>query len=141
MSFGSEFDTTKMVVDVLASGKQLCLPRVNRDLRKLELYVADNLEHDLESGVWGIREPRTDNPRADPGRIDFVLLPGVAFTPRCDRLGYGRGFYDRLIGEFTNRPPLIAAAFSLQIRDEIPLTANDQRVDRVITESSTYGGG
>ena len=52
--------------------------------------------------------------------------------------GYGRGYYDRLIARFAQRPALVAAAFALQVRDEIPLTANDQRVDIVVTESTFY---
>lgn len=139
MSFGSEFNTAQLVLDVLANGKQLCLPRLNHDKRQLELHLADNLEH-LENGVRGIREPRAGSPRADFTRIDFVLLPGVAFTPRCERLGYGGGYYDHLVAQYTNRPPLVAAAFALQIRDEIPLAAGDQCVDVVVTESSIYGG-
>lgn len=139
MSFGSEFDTGTLVADALAGGKQLCLPRVNRDTRRLEVHRVENIERDLQSGVWGIREPLPGRPRADFDRIDFVLLPGVAFTPRCERLGYGGGFYDRLIAQFANRPPLVAAAFALQIREQIPVDANDRRIDIVVTENSFYG--
>jgi 5-formyltetrahydrofolate cyclo-ligase len=138
MSFGSEFDTAALVTDVLASGKQLCLPRVDRNTRRLELHYVENPDRDLQTGTWGIREPRAECPPADLARIDFVLLPGVAFTPQCDRLGYGGGFYDRLIPRFAQRPPLVAASFALQIRDTVPLDANDQRVDVVITEDSFY---
>lgn len=138
MSFGSEFDTAALVTDALASGRQLCLPRVDRNTRRLELHYVENPDRDLQTGTWGIREPRAECPPADLARIDFVLLPGVAFTPQCDRLGYGGGFYDRLIPRFASRPPLVAASFALQIRDAIPLDANDQRVDVVITEHSFY---
>ena len=138
MSFGSEFDTAALVTDVLASGKQLCLPRVDRNTRRLELHYIEHPASDLQAGTWGIREPRAACPPANLARIDFVLLPGVAFTPQCDRLGYGGGFYDRLIPRFAQRPPLVAASFALQIRDAIPLDANDQRVDVVITEDSFY---
>jgi len=138
MSFGSEFDTAALVTDALASGRQLCLPRVDRNTRRLELHYVENPDRDLQTGTWGIREPRAECPPADLARIDFVLLPGVAFTPQCDRLGYGGGFYDRLIPRFAQRPPLVAASFALQIRDTVPLDANDQRVDVVITEDSFY---
>jgi 5-formyltetrahydrofolate cyclo-ligase len=138
MSFGSEFNTGILVADALASGKQLCLPRVNRDTRRLEVHRVENIDRDLQPGVWGIREPLPGRPHADFDRIDFVLLPGVAFTPRCERLGYGGGFYDRLIAQFTNRPPLVAAAFALQVREQIPLAVNDQRIDVVVTENSLY---
>ncbi|MEO8441838.1 MAG: 5-formyltetrahydrofolate cyclo-ligase [Betaproteobacteria bacterium] len=138
MSFGSEFDTTVLIADALASGRQLCLPRVNRNTRRLELHVVENVDSVLQSGTWGIREPRAERPPADLARIDFVLLPGVAFTPRCERLGYGGGFYDRLIPRFASRPPLVAAAFALQVCDAVPVDANDQRIDVVITENSFY---
>ena len=138
MSFGSEFETAAFVAGTLASGKQLCLPRVDRATRRLELHRVDSMQRDLQSGVWGIREPRAECPHADISHIDFVLLPGVAFTPRCERLGYGGGFYDRLLTRFARRPPLVAAAFALQICEQVPLDATDQRIDIVVTESSFY---
>jgi 5-formyltetrahydrofolate cyclo-ligase len=138
MSFGSEFDTAAFNADALSNGKQLCLPRVDRTARRLDLHIVENLASDLQSGVWGIREPRADRPAADMAGIDFVLLPGVAFTSRCERLGYGGGFYDRLIPRFTHPPPLVAAAFSVQVCETIPLDVNDQRIDVVVTESAFY---
>ena len=141
MSFGSEFETADFVADALALGKQLCLPRVDRGTRRLEIHLINDIGHDLQSGVWGIREPRAECPRADINQVDFVLLPGVAFTPRCERLGYGGGYYDRLITQFATRPALAAAAFALQIRAQIPLGAHDQRIDTVETEDTSYCRG
>jgi 5-formyltetrahydrofolate cyclo-ligase len=138
MSFGSEFDTGALVTDALTHGKRLCLPRVDRPTQNIEIHHVETPERDLLANLWGIREPRVECARADLDEIDFVLVPGVAFTPRCERMGYGRGYYDRLIARFAQRPPLVAAAFELQIRDAIPLTARDQRVDIVITEKSFY---
>lgn len=90
--------------------------------------------------MWGIREPRPNRPPAVLGTIDFVLMPGVAFTPRCERLGYSGGFYDRLIARFAQRPPLVAAAFSVQMRDKIPLSERDRSIDLVVTEDSVHCG-
>jgi 5-formyltetrahydrofolate cyclo-ligase len=138
MSFGSEFETAEFIAEVLAGGKRLWLPRIDRATRSLQVHCVENLERDLRAGVWGIREPHPACPRAELGEIDFVLLPGVAFTRRGERLGYGGGFYDRLIPQFSSRPPLVAGAFELQMRDEIPLDANDQRIDAVVTETGVY---
>lgn len=138
MSFGSEFDTAALIADALAAGKELCLPRVERATRRLMLHRVHDLAADLQAGTWGIREPRADCPPADLARADFVLLPGVAFTARCERLGYGGGFYDRLIPQFRIRPPLVAAAFDMQIRERVPTDANDQRVDVVVAQSAFY---
>ena len=138
MSFGSEFDTAAFNADVLANNKQLCLPRVDRTARRLDIHIVENLASDLHSGVWGIREPRADRPAADMAAIDFVFLPGVAFTARCERLGYGGGFYDRLIPRFMHRPALVAGAFGVQMCETVPCDANDQRVDVVVTENAFY---
>jgi 5-formyltetrahydrofolate cyclo-ligase len=140
LSFGSEFDTAELIDNATATGKQICLPRVDRDTRTLEIHRVIDLTRDVQAGVWGIREPHAGCPSADLEAIDFVLVPGVAFTPRCERLGYGGGFYDRLIARFAQRPPLVAAAFGVQMRENIPLSERDQTVDLVITEDAAYCG-
>jgi len=138
-SIGSEFDTADILAKLRASGKTLVLPRAPRGGHSLELYAVQDPERELTAGVWGIREPRPELcHRVLPEEIEFVLVPGVAFTPRCERLGYGKGFYDRLIGEFSRRPALVAAAFSLQIVPELPVSPTDQAVDLVITEGAVY---
>jgi 5,10-methenyltetrahydrofolate synthetase len=139
ISFGSEFDTGAFVADVLARGKSLVLPRVERETRSLKLHVVREPATELAPGVWGIREPRLGScPETAPEAVDFVLVPGVAFTARCERLGYGGGYYDRLIREFAGRPALVVAAFSLQIVSELPVTQSDQKVDVVVTEDAEY---
>jgi 5-formyltetrahydrofolate cyclo-ligase len=140
LSFGSEFDTAALIENTRASGKQLCLPRVERGTRELAIHRVANPIADVQAGVWGIREPRPSCPPAALEAIDFVLVPGVAFTPRGERLGYGGGFYDRLIARFAQRPPLVAAAFGVQMRDEIPLSERDRSIDLVITESAAHCG-
>jgi 5-formyltetrahydrofolate cyclo-ligase len=138
-SIGSEFETAGFVADLRANGKTLVLPRAPRGGRMLELYAVRDPEHDLAPGVWGIREPRAELCRSVlPQEIDFVLVPGVAFTARCERLGYGKGFYDRLIAAFPERPPLVAAAFALQVVPAMPVSPTDQSVDMVVTENATY---
>jgi 5-formyltetrahydrofolate cyclo-ligase len=140
LSFGSEFDTAALIEDLRASGRELCLPRVERGSRDLALHRVTDLAGDVCAGTWGIREPLPACPAVALDTIDFVLVPGVAFTPRCERLGYGGGFYDRLITRFAQRPPLVAAAFELQMRERIPLDGNDRSVDLVISEVAPYCG-
>lgn len=139
VSFGAEFDTSAFLADLRARDKRLVLPRVERETRSLKLYAVRDLDAELAPGVLGIREPRVEVcPEVAPSAVDFVLLPGVAFTARCERLGYGGGFYDRLISKFAGRPMLAAAAFALQIVPELPVTPSDQKVDIVITEDAEY---
>ena len=138
-SIGSEFDTAGFVADAIATAKKLVLPRAPAGARMLELYAVRDLARELTAGVWGIREPRPDIcAPVSPEEIEFVLVPGVAFTSRCERLGYGKGFYDRLIGELAGRPLLVAPAFELQIVPELPMSPTDRSVDMVITEAATH---
>jgi 5-formyltetrahydrofolate cyclo-ligase len=134
VSFGSEFDTTEFVASILAESKQLLLPRINREQRVLELRHVVDPGTDLFPGVWGIREPAAYCPTVSAGLVDFILVPGVAFTTSGARLGYGGGFYDRLLLTLDERVARIAGAFHLQFVDQLPEGPQDQRVAQVITE-------
>ena len=84
---------------------------------RLTLHRVADPETETIAGVWGIQEPDPGRCAiANPGEIEAVLIPGVAFTPRGERLGYGGGFYDTLIREWPAPPPLIAAAFPIASR-------------------------
>lgn len=141
-SFSSEFETGDFFADALARGKTLVLPRVERDSRVLELYAVRDPARQLIAGVWGIRQPRADLcPAVPASQLDFVLVPGLAFTRHCQRLGYGGGYYDGFIRGLSRRPPLVAAAFSVQILPALPVSERDQYVDCVVTEDAVYTAG
>ncbi len=133
-SFGSEFETAAFCSDVIAAGKRLLLPRVNREARVLELREVKNLGGDLVVGVWGIREPTEHCSIVPLSSVEFLLVPGVAFTANGDRLGYGGGFYDRLLTELKPGVARVVAAFSMQVVDNLPTGPRDQRVHRIVTE-------
>jgi 5-formyltetrahydrofolate cyclo-ligase len=140
-SIGSEPDTGAFLDAVLAGGRELVLPRVDRARRRLELHRVADLAADLRPGVWGIAEPDPARcPPATLGAIAFALVPGVAFDRHGGRLGHGAGYYDRLLGGWPAPPPLVAAAFGVQVVDEVPMGPGDRRVDRVVTDSDTYAG-
>jgi 5,10-methenyltetrahydrofolate synthetase len=137
-SFGTELQTDELLRRVLADGKTLVLPRVERG--GLGLYEVRDLGGDLASGTWGIREPEPDRcPPADAGGVGFALIPGVAFDRRARRLGYGGGYYDRLLaGGLPEGTPLVSGAFEVQILDEVPTDPHDAPVDVVVTEKEVY---
>jgi 5-formyltetrahydrofolate cyclo-ligase len=139
VSFGGELETGPLIADILTQGKTLALPRVDRESRGLKFYAVRDLERDLAAGVWGIRQPRPDIcAELAPATLEFVLVPGVAFTRRCERLGYGGGYYDAFIRGMAHRPALVAGAFELQLLPELPTTERDQAVDIVVTEAAMY---
>lgn len=139
MNFGAEFASELWVERALADGKRLALPKVNHHTNHLDLYWVDDLENQLAAGLWGIREPIVERCEklAAPDEVEFALLPGVAFTRDGARLGYGGGYYDRLLAGMTQRPALVVAAFALQLVDALPQEATDIKVEWVITEQET----
>jgi 5-formyltetrahydrofolate cyclo-ligase len=144
MNFGAEFASELWIRQVLADGKRLALPRVNRHTNQLDLYWVDDLENQLEPGLWGIREPVVERCErlTTLNEVEFTLLPGVAFTREGVRLGYGGGFYDKLLarqgsGNDAHRPVLAAAAFALQVVEQIPQETTDMKVEWIITEQET----
>jgi 5-formyltetrahydrofolate cyclo-ligase len=136
MNFGAEFASEIWVQRVLADGKKLALPRVNRHTGQLDLYWVGDLENQLAPGLWGIREPVVERCErlTTLNEVEFALLPGVAFTRNGARLGYGGGFYDKLLAGMTRKPVLVAAAFALQIVEQIPQEATDVKVEWIVTE-------
>jgi 5-formyltetrahydrofolate cyclo-ligase len=144
MNFGAEFVSELWIQQVLADGKRLALPRVNRHTNQLDLYWVDDLENQLAAGLWGIREPIVERCErlTALNEVEFALLPGVAFTRDGARLGYGGGYYDKLLGRQNSggeahQPVLAAAAFALQIVEQIPQEATDVKVEWIITEQET----
>lgn len=144
MNFGAEFASELWITQVLADGKRLALPRVKRHTNQLDLYWVDDPENQLALGLWGIREPVVERcERLDAlNEVEFALLPGVAFTREGARLGYGGGFYDKLLarrgdGTDAHRPALASAAFALQIVEQIPQETTDVKVEWIITEQET----
>lgn len=140
MSFGAEFATDSWLQQVLQAGKNLLLPRVNQQTRMLDLYRVTDLGSQLAVGAYGIREPLEGCPEAGLDEADLILLPGVGFDRSGARLGYGGGFYDKLLARLDDkaaRPVLVAAAYELQLVDEIPQESTDRRVHWLVTEVET----
>ena len=144
MNFGTECSTEEWVQQMLDVGKHVFLPRVNNLTQELDVYRVTDLRHDLAPGLFGVREPIAE--RCEKlhvlKEIDFILLPGVAFGRDGARLGYGGGFYDKLLARIENedqgrRPALVAGAFSMQLIEDVPQEITDQRVEWLVTEGET----
>lgn len=140
MNFGSEVVTDSLARHALRYGKALLLPKINHREKTLDVYEVQNLDRDLEEGLWGIREPIPELCAAgDPRAAGFILVPGVAFDARGGRLGYGGGFYDKLLSDLLSANPyLVAAAFETQMVERVPSEEHDVPMDLIVTESSRY---
>ena len=135
MNFGAEFESDSWLRQTLIAGKALVLPKVNTVTRELELYRVTDVDAQLAPGVLGIREPVPQScAAARLEEVDFILLPGVAFGRDGARLGYGGGFYDKLLAGLRHTPALVAAAFAMQIVEGVPQEATDRKVEWLVTE-------
>jgi 5-formyltetrahydrofolate cyclo-ligase len=136
MSFGAEFNTQFWMSQLLTNRKKLLLPKVNLLTMQLDLYWVHDLKSQIEVGYRGIFEPIVERCERlnSLNEVEFILLPGVAFTREGSRLGYGGGFYDKLLANITHQPTLAAAAFELQIAPFIPQEATDVKVNWIMTE-------
>jgi len=126
-----ELDVLPLLRDALGAGKRVALPRFDP---AQNIYVACrvlNLNDDLRAGHYGIREPQDNCPIVRLNRLDFVLVPGVAFAMDGRRLGRGKGVYDRLL--MSVRGSKCGAGFDEQIVDDLPVEPHDIRLDCILT--------
>jgi 5-formyltetrahydrofolate cyclo-ligase len=138
-AFGSEVDLDPLLDNLIARGVGVFLPFVvGFSPPELGIARVKDLRADLVPGRFGIREPdpaRRREARSD--RLDVVIAPGVAFDAAGRRIGYGAGFYDRLIAGLRPGTPVIAAAFACQVLPRVPATTHDMNVDAIVTERAT----
>ncbi len=135
--FRSEIDVTIIIRQALENKKNIILPRVHN--RKLKLFYVDNLKKQLERGTHGIMEPTAGLCRtAKISDIDLVIVPGLVFDKNLNRLGYGGGFYDRLLPLIPAEVKKIALCFNIQVVESIPVSEQDIKVDLLITDTNIY---
>lgn len=130
-----EVPTREMMWACLARGMRVVVPRVDPQGRRLEFSEIRDPDRDLIPGFRGILEPPPTRFRpVSPEVLEVVVLPGVGFDLQGHRLGYGGGFYDRLLATLLPRPLCIGLAYSLQVVPALPREDHDVRMDWVVTE-------
>jgi len=135
--FRSETDVTIIIRQALENKKNIILPRIHG--QELKLFYVDNLKKQLERGAYGIMEPTTDLCRpAKISDIDLVVVPGISFDKNLNRLGYGGGYYDKLLLRIPEGVKKIALCFDIQVVDSIPVSEHDIKVDILITDTKIY---
>ncbi|MCD7963220.1 MAG: 5-formyltetrahydrofolate cyclo-ligase [Rikenellaceae bacterium] len=105
--------------------KRMCLPVMHGQTLLMKQYIHGCV---IITADYGISEP--DGPIVDPSEIDFAVVPGVAFDNNGNRLGRGKGFYDRLLNDIHGVKAGICYGF--QMVDEIPVELHDIKMDIVI---------
>jgi 5-formyltetrahydrofolate cyclo-ligase len=136
-SYRSEWGTAALIRAALAAGKTVALPRVDAATRMLELHRVTDPVADVAPGFQDIPEPLAECARVAIASVDWILVPGVAFDHRGRRLGYGGGYYDRLLPLLAPDAVRVAGAYDLQLVDEVPAAPHDLTVDTIVSEART----
>lgn len=124
---GSEVRTQEILKEILNAGKELSLPKVEKDdlvFKKITSFS------DLEVGNFSVMEPKERCETVK--KLEVILVPAIALTREGYRLGYGFGYYDRYLHD--KRSKKIALSYSKQIVKTIPHDSHDVRVDCIVTE-------
>jgi 5-formyltetrahydrofolate cyclo-ligase len=135
MPLKTEISPLPLMRKLAEASAQLALPKIG-DRGKPLIMRAWPWGGPLDTGQWGIREPKADALEVDP---DIVLVPLLAFDRAGHRIGYGAGYYDMTIAQLRARKPItaIGLAFAAQEIPTVPATSRDARLDLVLTERET----
>lgn len=129
----NEVETKLLFMSALEKGATVYFPRVEQGIRYYEVRDPE----DLQKGAWGILEPKHGcTPLDSLEKLDLIVVPGVVFDKKGHRLGYGKGFYDILLENFSNFS--VGLAYDFQVIELLPIDVWDQRVKRLVTEVHEY---
>ena len=129
-SIGSEVQTLSIIHDLINSGINISLPKVNDDTMKFR--IIKDFEK-LEKGSFGTMEPKDD--WVEEKSFDIILIPAIALTKEGVRLGYGHGYYDRFLSDKSITK--IALTYDKQIVKSIPYQEYDVKMDCIVSEKET----
>ena len=126
-----ELDMWELLADSLSAGKTVLLPRFDSEQKTYVACHVKDAERDVHVGHFGIREPHSAGAKISLNRLDFILVPGLAFDLNGRRLGRGKGFYDQLLTVVQG--PTCGVAFDQQIVARVPVEAHDVRLNWILT--------
>ena len=135
LALADEVQTEKPIEESLKLGKRVAVPLIDSRNNQILISELKDPERELEPGTLGILQPKKNFYRPlKIKKLELVIVPGVAFDKRGNRLGFGKGFYDRFLKKTPDGTKSIALAFELQLVDDIRPQSHDVTVDYIITE-------
>ncbi|HEX5033315.1 MAG TPA: 5-formyltetrahydrofolate cyclo-ligase [bacterium] len=126
-----ELSTAELFRGLKVAGKKIFLPRVEAKGGRL-VFAAFESEGDLEPGPFGVLEPRGGN-TLEAGDLPALVLPGLAFDLAGGRIGWGQGYYDRILRGYTGCR--LGLAYEFQVFAALPREAHDEGIHVLVTEA------
>lgn len=137
MSFKNEVETMDLIKRMLAENKQVVIPYTDVENTVIIPSEIKNVENDLKMSSFGYLEPVKEKiVPVNPEKFDLIIVPGVVFDKRLNRIGFGKGYYDRILEHKRKDAKAIALAYTFQVYDEIPFESHDIKMDAIITEEA-----
>jgi len=133
LATGLDIDATPIALQAWADYKRVLAPKVSWEQRRILPIEISSLTSDVQSTGLGMREPLDGMP-IPVSEIDLVLVPGLGFDPRGNRVGRGRGFYDRLLSHRDFRGISCGMALEAQVVEDVPHNESDRPVQMLVTE-------
>ncbi len=137
VNFGDEVSTKKIISQSLSSGKNVSVPVVAKD--EMNFYSIKSLNDLREMNNFGIRQPAAERKNlVDPTKLDLLIVPGICFDLAGNRIGFGKGFYDKFLADSSAVKLGICFEKQLLKDEKIPTEKTDVAMDFVVTESGIY---
>lgn len=130
MPLGNETDTSHIIKEAFNDGKKVVFPVTDAKTGVITPYYADG-DTKFKVGAFSVTEPVTGK-IARPEDIDVILVPGIAFDRKGNRVGFGKGCYDRLLK--STKAIKVGYCYLFQICDEIPAESHDIKMDYIVNE-------
>lgn len=134
INYGSEVNTIDFINQMISDGKEMFVPICNIadcTMNISRIYSTN----ELIKNSYGILEPLKLNSVNE--KVDAIIFPGVAFDVTGNRIGYGKGYYDKYVSQLAYQPYKIGVCYDFQLLDEIPSDIHDIKLDKIITEHRT----
>ncbi len=142
-AFHNEVDLNTMAFECEKLGKRILLPRFNHGKGLYEMVYVNDLAADCRPGYYEILEPLPSLPAVDDRELTgsslLWLVPGVGFDLTGNRLGFGKGYYDRLLENACGCR--IGVCYDFQIVDELPRTSTDMAMNLIVCERAVHQTG
>jgi 5-formyltetrahydrofolate cyclo-ligase len=135
LSLPREVDTTPLVLHAWRDGKRVLAPKVNWEQRRMLPIEIVSLTDNISEGQMGLREPAEGTPFSVE-QIDLVVVPGLGFDLEGNRIGRGRGFYDRFLTHEGWKGTSCGLALEVQVVERVPMSEHDATVDMLVTDAA-----
>ncbi|PFW55776.1 5-formyltetrahydrofolate cyclo-ligase [Bacillus cereus] len=135
LSMENEVNTYPIIEKAWEEGKKVVVPKCNKETRTMSFRQLSTFDQ-LETVYMNLREPiPVLTEEVDADEIDLQIVPGVAYTERGERIGYGGGYYDRYLVHYKGKT--LSLAYEFQMVQHIPVEPFDKNVEKIITEKGT----